>query len=33
MPTFMIFKDGEKVDEIIGADPVKLEEKIKKYTL
>jgi thioredoxin 1 len=31
MPTFMIFKDGEKVDEIVGADPTKLEEKIKQY--
>ena len=31
MPTFMIFKDGEKVDELIGANPVKLEEKIKQY--
>jgi thiol-disulfide isomerase/thioredoxin len=31
MPTFLIFKDGEKVDEIVGANPVKLEEKIKLY--
>jgi thioredoxin 1 len=31
MPTFMIFKDGQKVDELIGANPVKLEEKIKQY--
>ena len=31
MPTFIVFKDGEKVDEIIGANPVKLEEKIKQY--
>jgi len=31
MPTFMIFKDGKKVDELIGANPVKLEEKIKTY--
>jgi len=31
MPTFMIFKDGEKVDELIGANPVKLEEKIKQF--
>ena len=31
MPTFLIFKDGEKVDELIGANPIKLEEKIKKY--
>ena len=31
MPTFMIFKDGKKVDELIGANPAKLEEKIKTY--
>ena len=31
MPTFIIFKDGEKVDELVGANPLKLEEKIKMY--
>ena len=31
MPTFMIFKDGEKVDELVGANPVALEQKIKAY--
>jgi thioredoxin 1 len=31
MPTFMFFKDGEKVDELVGANPNALEEKIKKY--
>ena len=31
MPTFMIFKDGEKVDELVGANPVALEQKIKSY--
>ena len=31
MPTFMIFKDGEKVDELVGANPVALEQKIKTY--
>jgi thioredoxin 1 len=32
MPTFLIFKDGEKVDELVGANPIKLEEKIKSFT-
>jgi len=31
MPTFLIFKDGEKVDELVGANPAKLEEKIRAY--
>ena len=31
MPTFMIFKDGEKVDELVGANPAALEAKIKAY--
>ena len=31
MPTFIIFKDGEKADELIGANPAILEEKIKLY--
>ena len=31
MPTFIIFKDGEKVDELVGANPAKLEEKIKHH--
>ena len=31
MPTFMIFKDGEKVDELVGANPQLLEEKIKQH--
>ena len=31
MPTFMLFKDGEKVEEIVGADPRKLEAAIKKH--
>jgi len=29
MPTFLLFKDGQKVDEIIGADANKLESAIK----
>ena len=31
MPTFQIFKDGKMVEEIVGADPNKLEAAIKKY--
>lgn len=31
MPTFMIFKDGEKVDELVGANPVALEQKIRTH--
>ncbi|KAJ3324134.1 Cytoplasmic thioredoxin isoenzyme 2 [Boothiomyces sp. JEL0866] len=33
MPTFHIYKDAKMVEEIIGADPVKLEAAIKKYAL
>ena len=28
MPTFLFFKNGTKVDSMIGADPKKLEEKV-----
>uniref|UniRef100_A0A224XUU3 Putative thioredoxin-like protein n=1 Tax=Panstrongylus lignarius TaxID=156445 RepID=A0A224XUU3_9HEMI len=31
MPTFYFFRNKVKVDSIQGADPTKLEEKIKKY--
>ncbi|KAI9158218.1 Thioredoxin Asp [Paramyrothecium foliicola] len=31
MPTFMIFKDGKKVDELVGANPPKLAELLAKY--
>lgn len=31
MPTFMIFKEGEKCDEVVGADPSKLEKLISEY--
>ncbi|KAF9776649.1 hypothetical protein IL306_005150 [Fusarium sp. DS 682] len=31
MPTFMLFKDGEKADEVVGADPSKLERLIQEY--
>ncbi|QSZ34223.1 hypothetical protein DSL72_005813 [Monilinia vaccinii-corymbosi] len=30
MPTFLIFKGEEKVGEVVGANPVALEEAIKK---
>ena len=28
MPTFMFFFDGEKIDEVVGADAAKLQSKI-----
>ena len=31
MPTFMLFKDGEKADEVVGADPSKLEKLVQQY--
>jgi len=31
MPTFMLFKDGEKVEEVVGANPKALEAAIKKH--
>ncbi|KAK6715841.1 hypothetical protein SNK04_006796 [Fusarium graminearum] len=31
MPTFMVFKDGEKVGEIVGADPNKLEQMVRQF--
>ena len=31
MPTFLFFKNGNKVDEMKGADPVTLESKIKQW--
>lgn len=30
MPTFMIFKDGEKVGEVVGANPPALKAAIEK---
>ena len=32
MPTFLFFKNGNKVDEMKEADPVTLESKIKQWT-
>ncbi|TPX56910.1 hypothetical protein PhCBS80983_g04204 [Powellomyces hirtus] len=33
MPTFLIYKNGEKIAEVVGANPTKLETEIKKYAL
>jgi thioredoxin 1 len=30
MPTFVLFKDGEKVGEVVGANPKALEAAIEK---
>ncbi|KAK3079335.1 hypothetical protein LTS18_005123 [Coniosporium uncinatum] len=32
MPTFLLFKDGEKVGEVVGANPKALEAAIKNHT-
>ncbi|RHZ51391.1 thioredoxin family protein [Aspergillus thermomutatus] len=32
MPTFMFFKDGQKVDEVVGANPPALEAAIRKHS-
>jgi thioredoxin 1 len=31
MPTFQVFKDGKKVDELVGASKEKLLELVQKY--
>lgn len=31
MPTFILFKDGDKADEVVGADPSKLEKLVNEY--
>lgn len=33
IPTLLIFKDGKKVDEIVGLDPSLTADKLKKYVL
>jgi thioredoxin 1 len=33
MPTFLFFKDGEKVDEFIGARPKDLENLLTKWSV
>jgi thioredoxin 1 len=33
MPTFLIFKNGEQVDELVGANPGKLEQIIVKHVV
>jgi hypothetical protein len=30
MPTFLLFKDGEKLSEVVGANPKALEAAIKE---
>ncbi|CAF0805671.1 unnamed protein product [Brachionus calyciflorus] len=32
MPTFMVYVNGEKVDELVGASKDKLNEIVKKYS-
>ncbi|PHH92844.1 hypothetical protein CDD83_4516 [Cordyceps sp. RAO-2017] len=32
MPTFFMFRDGQKVDDLTGADKVGLEEKINVFS-
>lgn len=31
MPTFMVFKDGAKLDEFMGAHPNGLHDLVQKY--
>ncbi|KAE8167821.1 thioredoxin [Aspergillus tamarii] len=31
MPTFQVFKDGQKIDELVGADPSKLEQLVLSH--
>ncbi|KAJ9263948.1 hypothetical protein DTO212C5_7366 [Paecilomyces variotii] len=33
MPTFTVFKDGGKVDELVGADPGKLEILVRQFDM
>lgn len=32
MPSFFIYKDGEKVDELVGANPTVLADLVRKHT-
>ncbi|WFD18065.1 hypothetical protein MCAP1_000277 [Malassezia caprae] len=32
MPTFVFFKDGQKIDTIVGADPAKLQAAITQHS-
>ncbi|CAO1619258.1 unnamed protein product [Sympodiomycopsis kandeliae] len=32
MPTFIVFKDGNKVETVVGADPGKLQAAISKHS-
>lgn len=31
MPTFLFFKDGKRVDELVGANPAVLAQKVEKF--
>lgn len=31
MPTFQVFKDGKKIDEMVGASKEKLNDMVAKY--
>lgn len=31
MPTFLLYKDGKKVGEVVGANPTALEAAIKQH--
>lgn len=31
MPTFQVYKNGQKVDEMVGASSTKLQEIVSKY--
>jgi len=30
MPTFMVFQNGNKVDDLVGADPQRLEQLVRR---
>lgn len=32
MPTFLVFKDGEKVGEVVGANPNAIKAAIEKHS-